>query len=189
MRRFQKRPDVTFAIIPGVGRLDGQRILEGDQYAKFAPSLLVEIPAGPDAAPLTEPKPTAPGPAPMREVRPRAPTVIVPPPPPPAPAHAPELLADTVETPIHIPPEAKRPPASMADAGFTSPEELAAVVADENKQTEAQIDRAVERLTPVDESDESEAKESEHKESHKKKEAPKPHHAPKPHPKKPSGRK
>lgn len=75
MRRFRKKPDVTFVVIPGAGRVNEGMVLEGDEYAKFVPSLLVEIPAAPAAPVLTEP------------VAPKlTPKVTVPPPaPPPAP--------------------------------------------------------------------------------------------------------
>ena len=148
MRRFQKKPEVTFAVIPGVGRLGAGQILEGDHFAKFVPSLLVELPA------LTATAPTPPAVIVLPAEPPPAPTAP-PPPPPSAPA---------------------RPPVTMADAGFVSPEELVAAVDEENKQTQVQIEQAVARLDPVEES--------------KKKEAPK--EVPKPKPglgKKPSGRK
>jgi hypothetical protein len=74
MRRFQKKPELTLAVIPGVGRVAAGQVLEGDQYARFVPSLLVEIPALPTAPPA----PTAPP-----EVK--APPVLVPPPPEPSP--------------------------------------------------------------------------------------------------------
>lgn len=161
MRRFQKRPELAFAVIPGIGRITAGQILEGDHLAKFVPSLLVEIPAAPAAPALVEPKP-APKPAPKAS-SPKPPAVLVPPPPPPAPTPVPQPSA---------PPRAA-PPATMADAGFVSPEELVKAVDDENKQTQVQIDQAVARLDPVPEEP-------------KKKEAPKP----KPSSgKKPSGRK
>ena len=56
MRRFQKKPEVTFAFIPGVGRVGPGQVLEGDRFAVFVPSLLVEIPAAPAAPALVEPK-------------------------------------------------------------------------------------------------------------------------------------
>lgn len=76
MRKFIKKPDITFAVIPGVGRLAEGQVLEGDQYAKFVPSLLVELLSEPAAAPAVAP------PAPER-------TVEAPPPP-----SAPILLGD-----------------------------------------------------------------------------------------------
>jgi hypothetical protein len=79
MRRFQKKPELTFAFIPGVGRLAAGQVLEGDQYVRFVPSLLVELPALPVA-----PVPSAPKVTPA--VTPKVtPAVIIPPPPPMAP--------------------------------------------------------------------------------------------------------
>jgi hypothetical protein len=43
MRRFKKKPELGFVVIPGLGRVTGDTVLEGDQYAKFCPSLLVEV--------------------------------------------------------------------------------------------------------------------------------------------------
>lgn len=165
MRRFKKKPELAFAVIPGLGRISDDRVIEGDQFAKFAPSLLVEVlPAAVPVSAKSAPKPP--------------PAVIVPPPPAVTAPRAPskELLADTVETPINIPPEARRPSA-MEDAGFVSPEKLVAAVDAENKQTEEQIEKAVERLAPVEEKKPEPKKEE-------KKPAPKPSVG-----KKPSGRK
>lgn len=61
MRKFTKKPELAFIVIPGIGRVADNRILEGDNLAKFAPSLLVEVLPNEKAAP---------------------PAVIVPPPPP-----------------------------------------------------------------------------------------------------------
>ena len=110
MRRFQKRPDVTFAFIPGVGRLGAGQVLEGDEYAKFSPSLLVEIQALPTSPALTEPTAPKTGSKPL-------PSVI-------------SLPASPVPAP--------------------KPSKPSAAVATENKQTE-EIEKAVERLTPVEE--------------------------------------
>lgn len=141
MRRFKKKPELSFVVIPGVGRVSDDRVLEGDQFAKFAPSILVEVLPVP-SAPLKEPAPVV-----------SRPVVLVPPPPPAVTAPRPpskELLADTVETPINVPPEARRPSA-MEEAGFVSPEKLVAAVDAENRQTQEQIEKAVERLAPVEE--------------------------------------
>jgi len=50
MRRFKKKPELTFVLIPGVGLVKGEEILAGDKYARFCPSLLVELPA--ETAPM-----------------------------------------------------------------------------------------------------------------------------------------
>ena len=70
MRRFVKKPEATFVVIPGVGRINEGRVLEGEDFAKFVPSLLVEL--------LEEP---APAPAPARvlvevPLLPPAPTAV-----------------------------------------------------------------------------------------------------------------
>jgi hypothetical protein len=130
MRRFKKRPEVGFIVLPGLGRItDNSRIFEGDQFAKFCPSVLVELPADE----LPAPRKSAPPPA-----------VIIPPPPPPPPAHMPDPMADTVETPVHVPPEAI-PPKNEA---FPTIEEVKAAVEQENRETEAQIEKVVESIVP-----------------------------------------
>ena len=143
MRRFKKKPELSFVVIPGLGRISDDRVLEGDQYAKFAPSILVEVLPAP-AAPLKEP----------------APAVLIPPPPPPVTAPAPV------------------PTRATMNEAFPTKEELEAAVEKENKQTEEQIEKAVERLAPVEEEKKPEPKKEE------KKPAPKPTSG-----KKPSGRK
>jgi len=40
MPRFQKRADLDIVFIPGVGRVGPGRILEGEQYLVYYPSLL-----------------------------------------------------------------------------------------------------------------------------------------------------
>jgi len=43
MRRFKKKPELTYVLIPGFGMVKGDMLLTGDQYAKFCPALLVEV--------------------------------------------------------------------------------------------------------------------------------------------------
>jgi hypothetical protein len=50
-RRFRKNPDVQIVIVPGHGRVYDIDILEGDQYAQYAPHLLREI-GVPDPKPV-----------------------------------------------------------------------------------------------------------------------------------------
>lgn len=46
MKKYKKNPFISVAFVPGVGHLPEGAILEGDQWAKYAPSVLVEIPDG-----------------------------------------------------------------------------------------------------------------------------------------------
>lgn len=65
MKRFMKNPAASEVFIPGVGRLAEGRILMGNEYEKYAPRFLVEVPdagnalenSGPSGGPslLTEP--------------------------------------------------------------------------------------------------------------------------------------
>jgi hypothetical protein len=41
-RKFKKNPSMTQVVLPGYGRLTSGEV-EGDQYARFVPSLLVEV--------------------------------------------------------------------------------------------------------------------------------------------------
>lgn len=54
MRTFKKKPELRFVVLPGIGRVDTDRLLEGDHLAKFVPSLLVEVPALEPASPRSE---------------------------------------------------------------------------------------------------------------------------------------
>lgn len=68
----------------------------------------------------------------------------IPPPPPAAP-----------EVPVEVPPPApvleEASPVQTKNEAFPTPEELQAAVVEENKQTDEQIEKAVETLTPVEE--------------------------------------
>jgi hypothetical protein len=44
MRRFKKRSDLAMVFIPGRGRLRDADVLVGDDFARFCPSLLSELP-------------------------------------------------------------------------------------------------------------------------------------------------
>lgn len=80
-RKFKKNPSMTMVYVPGFGRLMGDTIIEGDQYARFAPAILVEV------AEADLPKVPAP---PLAAVEVPAPLPLPPPPPPPpAPASTP----------------------------------------------------------------------------------------------------
>jgi hypothetical protein len=46
MKKYKKNPFISVAFVPGIGHLPEGMILEGDEYAKYAPSVLVEIPDG-----------------------------------------------------------------------------------------------------------------------------------------------
>ena len=127
MRRFKKRADISVAFIPGYGRVGPNAVLEGDQWAKFCPALLVEVAAGAEA----------PKPAPVTATPP-APEVIAPPAPEPVPASA---SAPTPAVAVDAPKMS-----AAAEAGFPSPEELQAVVEAENASTEAQIAKVVDSL-------------------------------------------
>lgn len=107
MKRFKKKPELSFVVIPGVGRVDGDRILEGDEFAKFCPSLLVELP----------PQATAVAPA---EVP--APRKAPPPPPAPAPVAAPpeEPPAPPAPPPEVLVPPAPEPVAVVAEVGVAA---------------------------------------------------------------------
>ena len=71
MRKFTLKPELSFAVIPGTGRVAPKQVLEGEQFARFVPSLLVELLEEPKAAAVVPP------PAPKK--------VLEAPPPPPAP--------------------------------------------------------------------------------------------------------
>jgi hypothetical protein len=58
-RKFKKNPSMTMVYVPGFGRLMGDTIIEGDQYARFAPAILVEV------AEADLPKPAALPPPPL----------------------------------------------------------------------------------------------------------------------------
>lgn len=73
-RKFRKRPELHSCALPGIGVVPEGKILEGDEYAKFCPSLLVEVPesevvkvAAPSPPP---PPPPPPKPAPKPEPKP-----------------------------------------------------------------------------------------------------------------------
>jgi hypothetical protein len=87
MRKFTLKPGLSFAVIPGTGRVSPKQVLEGEQYARFVPSLLAEV--------LVEPAPIAP-PLVVRPPPLPAPRVEVRPPPPPPPV----ALA---EVPVSVP--------------------------------------------------------------------------------------
>lgn len=73
--RFVKNTLVHKAFIPGVGWIQSGHILEGEEYAKFAPNLLVEIPDTKPRKPLESTEPAGeslvePAPSPIPEVSP-----------------------------------------------------------------------------------------------------------------------
>lgn len=45
MRRFKKRAKFHMIILPGHGRVSDDRVFEGDEYARYYPALLEELPA------------------------------------------------------------------------------------------------------------------------------------------------
>lgn len=49
-RRFRKNPEVQIVIVPGHGRVYDVDVLEGDQYAQYAPHLLWEVGINPAAS-------------------------------------------------------------------------------------------------------------------------------------------
>lgn len=53
-RKFQRKPDLFFCYLPTVGRVERNQILEGDHFAKFLGSHLVEIPEVPVIEPVVE---------------------------------------------------------------------------------------------------------------------------------------
>lgn len=70
-RKFKKNPSMTMVYVPGFGRLMGDTIIEGDQYARFAPAILVEVAEADVPKPVVPPPlppPSAPAPEPVAEV-------------------------------------------------------------------------------------------------------------------------
>lgn len=95
MRKFRKRSDKDMVIVPGVGPVRDDRVFEGDQYAKFCPSVLEEVVSeGPDTDRFVQPSDVvatrAPAPAP-------APASEPPPPPPSAPEVPSEAWSDDAD--------------------------------------------------------------------------------------------
>jgi len=43
MRRYTKKPGLAVCMIPGAGRVRDGQILEGDEFARYCPSVLVEV--------------------------------------------------------------------------------------------------------------------------------------------------
>jgi hypothetical protein len=43
MRRFKKRDNLNLVVLPGIGRLRNDQVLEGDEWARYCPQCLVEI--------------------------------------------------------------------------------------------------------------------------------------------------
>lgn len=80
MKSYKVKPGTDVAFIPGVGKITEGTILMGDEYAKFAPRLLVEVPTVAAQVPLESTEPSR-GPVPLTEPAP-APHVEIPPPPP-----------------------------------------------------------------------------------------------------------
>lgn len=60
MKRFVLNPSLGMAFIPGLGKVMKGRVVMGDEYAKYSPRLLTEVPEVPvSAAPLlVEPAPS-----------------------------------------------------------------------------------------------------------------------------------
>jgi len=63
-RRFKKNPEVPIVIVPGHGRVHDVDVLEGDEYARYAPFLLREIDASAAASPTQPEAPPEPPQAP-----------------------------------------------------------------------------------------------------------------------------
>lgn len=101
MKRYVKNADVSQVFIPGVGRLTEGMVLVGDEYAKFAPRFLTEVPEMPNGAPLESTQPRT-GPSLLTEPT-HAPAIPVP---------TPEPLKLEEEAPlaaVAAAPEEKRP--------------------------------------------------------------------------------
>jgi hypothetical protein len=82
--RFRKRTDRGIVILPGIGRVTDSQILVGDQFRKFCPDLLEEIPdepalavPAPVAKPLPPPPPAPVPPPPVVEPEPVKPMQII----------------------------------------------------------------------------------------------------------------
>ena len=76
MKKFTLKADITRALIPGVGQVKQGTVIEGDEYGKYCPSLLTEVPSEPTMVPetkkaaparkqITEPSPAIPPPPPV----------------------------------------------------------------------------------------------------------------------------
>lgn len=52
MKKFVKNSHLDKVIIPGKGSVAAGQILEGDEFARFAPRYLTEVPEVPQVAPL-----------------------------------------------------------------------------------------------------------------------------------------
>jgi hypothetical protein len=101
MKRYVKNPDVSQIFIPGHGRILEGQVLMGDDFAKYAPRFLMEVPEAPGGAPLESAQPeklpvlTEPMPSPAAFVIPSAPT-------------APQKLEEILPIPSTPPLEEKR---------------------------------------------------------------------------------
>lgn len=62
-RKFRKKSDLVMIFLPGLGRVTHDEVIEGDQYAKYVPSLLVEVEVA-DQAEAPSEAPVAQDPAP-----------------------------------------------------------------------------------------------------------------------------
>lgn len=123
MRRFVKKPGAAFVVIPGVGRLKPGQVLEGDEYERFVPLLLVELPPEPRFIDPLEDTVETPINIPPEAI-------------PPKPSVVKNLVAKVFKKPVP-----KNEP-------FATAAELKQAVEEENKKTEIQIEEALERLTP-----------------------------------------
>lgn len=88
VKRFVKNPALHYVSIPGVGPLKEGQVLVGNDYSKYAPRFLVEIPDVPPGAPLESTEPQR-GPVPLTEPAPFAPSAPSP--------RGPELLEEEVQ--------------------------------------------------------------------------------------------
>lgn len=73
MPKYQKRPDLPYAVISGVGVLKDDRVIEGE-FDAYVPGILVQVQESvvvPALVPVTEPAPE-PAPAPAPEPAPEA---------------------------------------------------------------------------------------------------------------------
>lgn len=63
-RKFRCRSGVAYVVIPGLGKVNRGRVIEGDQYARLCPQLLEEVKAS-DSPPVRVASVAVPVPPPM----------------------------------------------------------------------------------------------------------------------------
>jgi hypothetical protein len=69
MPRFKLNPEAGMVFVPGHGRVKPGDILMGEQYRRFTPNLLVEVPDPPPAPPM-ETRVVKPKPKPLEAPKP-----------------------------------------------------------------------------------------------------------------------